>query len=37
MFRARRAGGNQARTVVCATPTVLNKHAWDRFDTDDPW
>jgi diguanylate cyclase (GGDEF)-like protein len=38
MSDARRAGGNKASTVVCATPTVLaNKNTWDRQDTDDIW
>ena len=36
MADARRAGGNMARTIVCATPTVLaEKNSWDRFDDDE--
>jgi diguanylate cyclase (GGDEF)-like protein len=38
MGDARRAGGNMARTVVCATPTVLaDKNVWERLDDDDSW
>jgi diguanylate cyclase (GGDEF)-like protein len=38
MGDARRAGGNMACTVVCATPTVLtDKNSWDRSDDDDSW
>jgi diguanylate cyclase (GGDEF)-like protein len=38
MGDARRAGGNMARTVVCATPTVLtDKNTWERLDDDDNW
>ncbi|CAN5168690.1 diguanylate cyclase [soil metagenome] len=35
MADARRAGGNMASTVVCATPTVLaEKNTWDQFGDD---
>ena len=38
MSDARRAGGNKASTVVCATPAVLaDKNTWDRNETDDNW
>jgi diguanylate cyclase (GGDEF)-like protein len=38
MSDARRAGGNMSRTVLCATPTVLNdKNTWDGFDDDEGW
>ncbi|MCW2688208.1 MAG: diguanylate cyclase [Mycobacterium sp.] len=38
MYDAGRAGGNQARHVVCAAPTVLDGHqSIDRFGTEDQW
>lgn len=35
MAEARRAGGNQAYHIVCATPNALTDK--NRFDTDDAW
>jgi diguanylate cyclase (GGDEF)-like protein len=38
MAEARRAGGNQARQVICGTPTTLTDvNRWNQTDLDDSW